>query len=229
MASPARQGKHHLEGAVPKPQGSPCSRRSANTRYTMNPRSTHTATNGRRDSFPQRVTPPITHSHLPYHPFPKRNLTNPSALTQFPCGRVKRFLKNNTQNKMRVGAKGTFPTPPCSHPTNQLPPLHHSRRLRNRRPRIPDRRSPRAGRQRGQRPESQAHHAPPPAARDPWRRGAGYVDPSHHRVWRCAAAYQSGAAVEGGAEEEGEGGLVCGGSGDFLFLVEMGWVRVGGF
>jgi hypothetical protein len=27
---------------------------------------------------------------------------------QFPCGRVKRFLKNNTQNKMRVGAKGTI-------------------------------------------------------------------------------------------------------------------------
>ncbi|MCJ1306101.1 histone H2A.Z [Hypocenomyce scalaris] len=27
---------------------------------------------------------------------------------QFPCGRVKRFLKNNTQNKMRVGAKGTL-------------------------------------------------------------------------------------------------------------------------
>ncbi|CUS09999.1 unnamed protein product [Tuber aestivum] len=25
--------------------------------------------------------------------------------TNFPCGRVKRFLKNNTQNKMRVGAK----------------------------------------------------------------------------------------------------------------------------
>ncbi|KAK0614849.1 histone-fold-containing protein [Bombardia bombarda] len=24
---------------------------------------------------------------------------------QFPCGRVKRFLKQNTQNKMRVGAK----------------------------------------------------------------------------------------------------------------------------
>lgn len=30
--------------------------------------------------------------------------TNRSPL-QFPCGRVKRFLKNNTQNKMRVGAK----------------------------------------------------------------------------------------------------------------------------
>ena len=30
---------------------------------------------------------------------------------QFPCGRVKRFLKNNTQNKMRVGAKGMFYTP----------------------------------------------------------------------------------------------------------------------
>lgn len=28
---------------------------------------------------------------------------------QFPCGRVKRFLKNNTQNKMRVGAKGWPP------------------------------------------------------------------------------------------------------------------------
>ncbi len=26
-------------------------------------------------------------------------------LLQFPCGRVKRFLKQNTQNKMRVGAK----------------------------------------------------------------------------------------------------------------------------
>lgn len=26
-------------------------------------------------------------------------------LFQFPCGRVKRFLKQNTQNKMRVGAK----------------------------------------------------------------------------------------------------------------------------
>ena len=24
---------------------------------------------------------------------------------QFPCGRVKRFLKSNTQGKMRVGAK----------------------------------------------------------------------------------------------------------------------------
>lgn len=34
---------------------------------------------------------------------------NPFMLThypkQFPCGRVKRFLKQNTQNKMRVGAK----------------------------------------------------------------------------------------------------------------------------
>ena len=28
-----------------------------------------------------------------------------SSLLQFPCGRVKRFLKANTQNKMRVGAK----------------------------------------------------------------------------------------------------------------------------
>ena len=28
-----------------------------------------------------------------------------AAISQFPCGRVKRFLKQNTQNKMRVGAK----------------------------------------------------------------------------------------------------------------------------
>jgi hypothetical protein len=33
----------------------------------------------------------------------KHLLTN--SFCQFPCGRVKRFLKNNTQNKMRVGAK----------------------------------------------------------------------------------------------------------------------------
>ncbi|RPB18899.1 histone H2A [Terfezia boudieri ATCC MYA-4762] len=26
----------------------------------------------------------------------------------FPCGRVKRYLKNNTQNKMRVGGKATI-------------------------------------------------------------------------------------------------------------------------
>ncbi|EGD88154.1 histone H2A.Z [Trichophyton rubrum D6] len=29
---------------------------------------------------------------------------------QFPCGRVKRFLKNNTRNKMRVGAKAAVYT-----------------------------------------------------------------------------------------------------------------------
>jgi hypothetical protein len=28
---------------------------------------------------------------------------------QFPVGRVKRFLKKNAQNKIRVGAKGMFP------------------------------------------------------------------------------------------------------------------------
>ena len=35
---------------------------------------------------------------------------------QFPCGRVKRFLKNNTQNKMRVGAKGTQALQPWRAP-----------------------------------------------------------------------------------------------------------------
>ncbi|KAM5441702.1 histone H2A.Z [Microsporum ferrugineum] len=35
---------------------------------------------------------------------------------QFPCGRVKRFLKSNTRNKMRVGAKGSINnlTPPAA-------------------------------------------------------------------------------------------------------------------
>jgi hypothetical protein len=41
-----------------------------------------------------------------YFVYVKLNRTD--AIEQFPCGRVKRFLKNNTQNKMRVGAKGTI-------------------------------------------------------------------------------------------------------------------------
>ena len=41
--------------------------------------------------------------------------------SQFPCGRVKRFLKNNTQNKMRVGAKGWLLSPNSrSQVTNSL-------------------------------------------------------------------------------------------------------------
>ncbi|KAI9725980.1 MAG: histone H2A.Z [Chrysothrix sp. TS-e1954] len=31
--------------------------------------------------------------------------TNAIPAVQFPCGRIKRLLKNNTQNKMRVGTK----------------------------------------------------------------------------------------------------------------------------
>jgi hypothetical protein len=42
------------------------------------------------------------------------SIANPNSL-QFPCGRVKRFLKNNTQNKMRVGAKGMLPLEVASH------------------------------------------------------------------------------------------------------------------
>ncbi|KAG9773104.1 hypothetical protein KCU88_g5922, partial [Aureobasidium melanogenum] len=34
-----------------------------------------------------------------------KNYETNALCSQFPCGRVKRFLKNNTQNKMRVGAK----------------------------------------------------------------------------------------------------------------------------
>ena len=44
--------------------------------------------------------------------------------TQFPCGRVKRFLKNNTQNKMRVGAKGTSPALSAQHESLLLPKFH---------------------------------------------------------------------------------------------------------
>ena len=90
---------------------------------------------------------------------------------QFPCGRVKRFLKNNTQNKMRVGAKGATQTPPFPHP-----PPHHikltelkssSGRLRNSSPRIPHRRSPRTSRQRRQRSKSQTNHSTTLATRYP--------------------------------------------------------------
>lgn len=35
----------------------------------------------------------------------RRITSTDSVALQFPCGRVKRFLKSNTQNKMRVGAK----------------------------------------------------------------------------------------------------------------------------
>ncbi|EEH38744.2 histone H2A.Z [Paracoccidioides lutzii Pb01] len=42
--------------------------------------------------------------HIAISPLRDRGLSMFCSL-YFPCGRVKRFLKNNTQNKMRVGAK----------------------------------------------------------------------------------------------------------------------------
>ena len=78
----------------------------------------------------------------------------------------------------------------------------NSRRLRNRRPRIPHGRSPRTRRQRGQRPQSQAHHPSPPATRHPRRRRARYLDPCHDRVWRCATSYQPRPAPKSRAEKE---------------------------
>lgn len=66
----------------------------------------------------------------------KKRLAVELADRQFPCGRVKRFLKNNTQNKMRVGAKGT------SSLSRIKSALMNSRRLCNCRPRVSDRRSP---------------------------------------------------------------------------------------
>ncbi len=61
------------------------------------PRSSHSICAGRRES-PWRPS---------FHAKCRLALSldaNVSAV-QFPCGRVKRFLKANTQNKMRVGAK----------------------------------------------------------------------------------------------------------------------------
>ena len=43
------------------------------------------------------------------------------AFEQFPCGRVKRFLKNNTQNKMRVGAKGMSKSSQCIRDLRSIP------------------------------------------------------------------------------------------------------------
>lgn len=48
-----------------------------------------------------RVACPSFHTYIHVEPLLTRHV-----FQQFPCGRVKRFLKNNTQNKMRVGAKG---------------------------------------------------------------------------------------------------------------------------
>ena len=56
---------------------------------------------------------------------------------QFPCGRVKRFLNNNPENKMRVGAKRlSSRRAPKFDPatvTNLYFSLLYSRRLRHRR------------------------------------------------------------------------------------------------
>lgn len=41
----------------------------------------------------------------PTRPVPLARTTALTHPSQFPCGRVKRFLKSQTQNKMRVGAK----------------------------------------------------------------------------------------------------------------------------
>jgi hypothetical protein len=106
----------------------------------------------------------------------------------------------------------TFSVPlrPHKAPPAQLhPPKDAHRRksihLPNRGTRIPDGRSARARWQRGQGSESQAHHAAPPAARDPRRRRTGRFDPRDHRLRRRPATHQSRAAAQGGAEEE-EGG-----------------------
>lgn len=72
-----------------------------------------TAARASRQRLSQRLhrTAPLSH-HATRHAFsfPPPTLTRPAELTtlpctQFPCGRVKRFLKSQTQNKMRVGAK----------------------------------------------------------------------------------------------------------------------------
>lgn len=121
---------------------------------------------------------------------------------QFPCGRVKRFLKANTQNKMRVGAKAAvYVTAVLEYLTAEVlelagvsasfptPRVDSSRRLPNVQPNTVT--------ERRQGPEGQAYYAPPPSARHPRRRGARHPDPRHHRFRWCSATHQPRAFAQG--------------------------------
>src|ERR1700709_2476154 len=59
----------------------------------------------RETNFPETPRQSLLFQCIVLRIHPKHETSANTLFFQFPCGRVKRFLKNNTQNKMRVGAK----------------------------------------------------------------------------------------------------------------------------
>lgn len=125
-----------------------------------------------------------------YHP--QANLHQPVPLR--PCQAFPQNQhpeQNARQHKRWISPS---PRPHLFHPSTppQTNPWanffwKNSRRLRNRRPWIPHRRSPRASRQRRQRSQSQENNTTPFTACYSRRRRAGYLDQSYNCVWWCFA------------------------------------------